>query len=76
MIGDDSIILDGRGEPACVIKTGAAHGALRRVTAEMAAKEGEGDKSGVLARGASGVLYPRGHFCAGHVAGVRRVRTG
>ena len=30
MIGDDSIILDGRGEPACVIKTGAAHGALRR----------------------------------------------
>lgn len=46
MIGDDNIILDGRGEPACVIKTLALR-LVRydQVTAEMAAKEGEGDKS-------------------------------
>ena len=46
MIGDDSIILDGRGEPACVIKTLALR-LVRydQVTAEMATKEGEGDKS-------------------------------
>ena len=30
MIGDDSIILDGRGEPACVIKTRRCAGALRQ----------------------------------------------
>ncbi len=77
-IGDYSIVLDGRGEPACVIRTLALR-LVRydQVTAEMAAKEGEGDrKPGVLAPGASRVLYPRGYLCAGHVAGVRRVRMG
>ncbi|HGE8505896.1 ASCH domain-containing protein [Serratia ureilytica] len=45
-IGDYSIVLDGRGEPACVIRTLALR-LVRydQVTAEMAAKEGEGDKS-------------------------------
>ncbi|CAI1174631.1 ASCH domain [Serratia plymuthica] len=46
LLGDYSVILDGRGEPACVIRTLSLR--LIRycdVTAEMAAKEGEGDKS-------------------------------
>lgn len=46
MIGDDNIILDGRGEPACVIKTLALR-LVRydQVTAEMAAKEGKATKA-------------------------------
>ncbi|OKB66462.1 ASCH domain-containing protein [Serratia marcescens] len=45
-LGDYSIILDGRGEPACVIRTLTLR-LIRydQVTAKMAAKEGEGDKS-------------------------------
>ncbi|MGN7975232.1 ASCH domain-containing protein [Serratia sp. 22264] len=46
LLGDYSVILDGRGEPACVIRTLSLR--LIRycdVSAEMAAKEGEGDKS-------------------------------
>ena len=46
MVGDYNVILNGRGEPACVIRTLSLK--LTRycdVTAEMAALEGEGDKS-------------------------------
>lgn len=45
-LGDYSVILDGRGEARCVIRTRAL--LLIRfcdVSAELAAKEGEGDKS-------------------------------
>ncbi|MFA3759031.1 ASCH domain-containing protein [Yersinia sp. 2466 StPb PI] len=45
-VGDYNVILDGRGTPVCVIRTMSL--TLVRycdVTAEMAAKEGEGDKS-------------------------------
>lgn len=45
-IGDYNVILDGRNEPVCVIRTISL--TLVRycdVTAEMAAQEGEGDKS-------------------------------
>ncbi len=45
-VGDYSIVLDGAGQPSCVIRTRSL--TLVRycdVTAEMAAKEGEGDKS-------------------------------
>ena len=50
MIGDDSIILDGRGEPACVIKTLALRLRYDQVTAEMG-QRGRRQKPGVLARG-------------------------
>ncbi|MCA4823563.1 MAG: ASCH domain-containing protein [Serratia rubidaea] len=46
LVGDYSVILDGRGEARCVIRTRAL--LLIRfcdVSAELAAKEGEGDKS-------------------------------
>ncbi|MGQ8776733.1 ASCH domain-containing protein [Serratia sp. NA_112.1] len=46
LVGDYNVILNGRGEPACVIRTLSLK--LVRfcdVTAEMAANEGEGDKS-------------------------------
>ena len=46
MLGDYNVVLDGRGEPACVIRILSLK--LIRycdVTAEMAAQEGEGDKS-------------------------------
>jgi len=46
LVGDYNVILNGRGEPACVIRTLSLK--LTRycdVTAEMAALEGEGDKS-------------------------------
>ncbi len=46
MVGDYNVILDGRGKPACVTRTLSLR--LIRycdVTAEMAALEGEGDKS-------------------------------
>jgi uncharacterized protein YhfF len=46
VIGDYNVILNGRGEPACVIRTLSLK--LIRycdVSAEMAALEGEGDKS-------------------------------
>ncbi|UVO10408.1 ASCH domain-containing protein [Pectobacterium polonicum] len=45
-VGDYNIVLDGAGQPSCVIRTRSL--TLVRycdVTAEMAAKEGEGDKS-------------------------------
>ncbi|WP_113626519.1 ASCH domain-containing protein [Pectobacterium peruviense] len=45
-VGDYNIILDGAGQPSCVIRTRSL--TLVRycdVTTEMAAKEGEGDKS-------------------------------
>ncbi|QNK32649.1 ASCH domain-containing protein [Serratia sp. JUb9] len=46
LVGDYSVILDGRGEARCVIRTRSL--LLIRycdVSAELAAKEGEGDKS-------------------------------
>lgn len=46
LVGDYNVVLDGRGEPACVIRILSLR--LIRyedVTAEMAALEGEGDKS-------------------------------
>ncbi|KFX03567.1 cytoplasmic protein [Pectobacterium betavasculorum] len=45
-VGDYNIVLDGAGQPSCVIRTRSL--TLVRycdITAEMAAKEGEGDKS-------------------------------
>ncbi|MDW5501858.1 ASCH domain-containing protein [Pseudomonas lundensis] len=46
LVGDYNVVLDGRGEPACIIRILSLR--LIRyedVTAEMAALEGEGDKS-------------------------------
>ncbi|WP_444547259.1 ASCH domain-containing protein [Pectobacterium brasiliense] len=45
-VGDYNIVLDGAGQPSCVIRTRSL--TLVRycdITAEMAAKEGEGDKA-------------------------------
>ncbi|TCV96574.1 ASCH domain-containing protein [Biostraticola tofi] len=46
MVGDYHIVLDGRGKPGCAIRTLSLRLIrYRDVTADMAAKEGEGDKS-------------------------------
>ncbi|MCA6915467.1 ASCH domain-containing protein [Pectobacterium versatile] len=60
-VGDYNIVLDGAGQPSCVIRTRSL--TLVRycdVTAEMAAKEGEGDKSLAFWQQAHQAFFERG----------------
>ncbi|KHS88093.1 ASCH domain-containing protein [Pectobacterium parvum] len=60
-VGDYNIVLDGAGQPSCVIQTRSL--TLVRycdVTAEMAAKEGEGDKSLAFWQQAHQAFFERG----------------
>ena len=72
--GELSVILDGDGEPLCVIRT--THVEIRRfadVDEEFAWTEGEGDRSlGVLARGPRQVLHGRRDAARGRHRGRPR----
>ncbi|MGR6773976.1 ASCH domain-containing protein [Pectobacterium brasiliense] len=59
-VGDYNIVLDGAGQPSCVIRTRSLTLVCYcDVTAEMAAKEGEGDKSLAFWRGGHQTFFER-----------------
>lgn len=59
-VGDTSIVLDGVGQPVCVIRTPALHTvSFDQVTVELAYKEGEGNRSLVYWQHAHQAFFER-----------------